>query len=74
MEFDENLVEINEEINQPISQEEILKATKNLKKKSSGSDNVLNEHIKSTIHVFLPIYLQLFDLILDTGIVPENGH
>ena len=73
IEFDENLVEINEEINQPISQEEILKATKNLKNnKSPGSDNILNEHIKNTIHVFLPIYLQLFNLILDTGIVPES--
>ena len=73
IEFDENLVEINEEINQPISQEEILKATKNLKNnKSPGSDNILNEHIKNTIHVFLPIYLQLFNLILDTGVVPES--
>ena len=73
IEFDENLVEINEEINQPISQEEILKATKNLiNNKSPGSDNILNEHIKNTIHVFLPIYLQLFNLILDTGVVPES--
>ena len=69
----ESLNEINEEINQPISNEEILQAVKNLKNnKSPGSDNILNEHIKSTINILLPIYTHLFNLILDTGFVPES--
>ena len=72
-EYHESLNEINEEINQQISNEEILKATKRLRNnKSPGPDNVLNEHIKSTINLFLPIYSSLFNLILDTGIVPES--
>ena len=33
---------------------------------------MLNEHIKSTINMLLPIYTQLFNIILDTGIVPES--
>ena len=72
-EYHESLNEINEEINQQISNEEIRKATKRLKNnKSPRPDNVLNEHIKSTINLFLPIYSSLFNLILDTGIVPES--
>ncbi|MCG8093283.1 MAG: reverse transcriptase family protein, partial [Candidatus Thiodiazotropha endolucinida] len=69
----ENLREINEEINRQISHDEILAAIKNLKNnKSPGPDNVLNEHLKSTIDLFLPIYGHLFNLILDSGIVPES--
>ena len=64
---------INNEINGNITENEILSATKLLKNnKSSGLDNILNEYIKSTIHVMIPIYKKLFNLILDTGIVPES--
>lgn len=48
-------------------------AVKNLKtSKSPGSDNILNEHIKYTINAFSPIYIQLFNLILDTGVIPDS--
>ena len=40
--------------------------------KSPGVDNILNEHIKSTIQIMLPIYTKLFNIIFDTGIVPES--
>ena len=33
-------------------------------------DSILNEHIKSTLHFILPIYLKLFNIVLDTGIIP----
>ena len=70
--IDEN-VSINNEINGNITEKEILSATKLLKNnKSSGLDNILNEYIKLTIHVMIPIYQKLFNLILDTGIVPES--
>ena len=63
----------NDEINGKITEKEILAASKLLKNnKSSGLDNILNEHLKSTIHIMTPIYKKLFNLILDTGIVPEN--
>ena len=63
----------NEELNQCITSEEIFSAVKSLKNnKSPGSDNILNEHIKCTIHAMLPTYTKLFNLVFDTGIVPEN--
>ena len=65
--------EINEELNQPILNEEILAAIKKLKNnKSPGQDNILNEHIKNMADIFLQIYAHLFNLILDTGIVPAS--
>ena len=63
----------NEEINRCITSEEISSAVKSLKNnKSPGSDDILNEHIKCTIHAMLPTYTKLFNLVFDTGIVPEN--
>ena len=72
--------EINEEfrlskdaLNDPISNKEINTAIKLLKlNKSSGIDDVLNEHIISTKHIFVPIYRKLFNLILENGIVPRD--
>ena len=51
---------INMDINKPITEKEILTAVKILKNnKSPGVDNILNEHIKSTIQIMLPIYTKL---------------
>ena len=69
----EGIQEINQEINQPISESEIICAIQKLKNnKSAGSDSILNEHIKCTLSLFLPIYLKLFNIIFDSGIVPES--
>ena len=66
-------VNVENEVNQPITEAEILKSVKSLKNnKASGEDNIVNEHIKSTIHLLLPIYCKLFNIILDTGIIPET--
>ena len=40
--------------------------------KSPGIDDVVNEEIKSTITYMMPIYIKLFNIVLDTGIIPEN--
>ena len=40
--------------------------------KSPGIDDVVNEQIKSTITYMMPIYIKLFNIVLDTGIIPEN--
>ena len=65
--------EINNEINQPISESEIICAIKKLKNnKSPGIDCILNEHIKTTMNIFLPIYTKLFNTIFESGIVPES--
>lgn len=64
---------IDSEINLPITEEEILSATKSLRNnKSCGLDNIANEHLKSTVNSMLPIYVKLFNIIFDTGIIPES--
>ena len=69
----ENILRINQEINLPISPDEIMSAVKMLKNnKSPGIDEVLNEHIKCTVQMLLPTYTKLFNIIFDTGVVPEN--
>ena len=61
------------DINQPITETEIRIAVKNLKNnKSHGPDNILNEHLKATINTLAPVYVKLFNIIFDTGIVPES--
>ena len=68
-----NKNKINNEINQHITESEIYTAVKNLKNnKSHGNDNILNEHIKTTIHVMAPIYVKLFNIFFDTGYVPDS--
>ncbi|MCG8046717.1 MAG: reverse transcriptase domain-containing protein [Candidatus Thiodiazotropha endolucinida] len=63
----------NEELNVPITPAEILSAVKSLKNnKSPGNDDILNEHIKCTINVMLPVYTKLFNLIFNSGIIPES--
>lgn len=64
---------MNLEINQPFTEYEIIKTVKNLKNnKSPGIDNIINEHMKTTINVMAPIYVKLFNLIFDSGFVPDN--
>ena len=60
-------------LNDPISNKDINRAIKLLKlNKSSGIDDVLNEYIISTKHIFVPIYRKLSNLILENGIVPSD--
>ena len=63
----------NLEINCRITVKEIEENVKKLKNnKACDIDSILNEHIKSSIHIMGPLYEKLFNLILDTGIVPET--
>lgn len=60
-------------LNNPISESEILGAIKSLKlNKSGGADEIANEYIISTKHLLMPVYVKLFNIILDTGIVPSD--
>ena len=64
---------IDSEINQCIIVDEIMAAAKSLhNNKLPGLDSIVNEHIKSTINIMTTIYVKLFNLIFDTGIVPES--
>jgi hypothetical protein len=51
----------------------ILKCIKKLKNnKACGEDLVIHDYIKSTTNTFIDIYEQLFNIIFETGIVPDN--
>ena len=71
----ENLQADNEELNAPILWSEIEKAVSSLKNnKSGGLDMILNEHIKSCYKIpsIKDILLKYFNIILDSGIVPQD--
>lgn len=38
--------------------------------KSSGIDDIVNEQIKASKHIMMPIYIKLFNIIFDSGIFP----
>lgn len=72
-EFINNEQTQNEFINQPFTIEEIQNAIKCLKNnKACGFDSVLNEHIKSTCNTLCPLYEKMFNIVLNTGILPES--
>ena len=66
-------IDDNDEIlNSPITDSEILKCIKLLKNnKACANDDIINEYIKSTAHIMLPLYTSFFNLILETGTLPE---
>ena len=69
----DNLPDFNTELNAPITVDVISKVILTLKnqKACSMNDNVLNEYLKYSKDAMLPIYCKLFNLILNTGIIPE---
>ena len=66
-------MQTNEYLNWKITQGEILRAIRSLNNgKAPGCDHILSEYIKSTSHIFLPLYETFFSIILDTGYFPER--
>ena len=66
-------LEDDNEINRPISAEEIAKVISGLKNnKAAGMDGILNEYIKATSNVLMSKYVKLFNDILDTGNIPSD--
>ena len=64
---------VNDELNMPITLNEIQQCVIQLKNnKTCGEDLIKNEFLKSTFHIFSKIYVKLFNVILDTGIVPQK--
>ena len=63
---------VNDILNCEISEDEILIAVKKLKNnKAPGFDHIVNEYIKSTSTLLLPLYKKLFNMILDSSIIPQ---
>ena len=56
-----------------ITASEIVKAVKKLKNnKACGTDEIYNEYIKSSIDMLLPVYVKLFNIIYENGIIPTT--
>ena len=52
---------------------EIENVVRNLpNNKAVGTDCIRNEYLKSTLHLLLPSYVKIFNIIFDTGIFPES--
>ena len=67
-----DVVRLNHELNNSITQDEILKCIKSLQNnKANGDDELINEYIKTTSNIFIPIYEKLFNFIFNSGIMPE---
>ena len=75
---DENFANIDisdddEFLNSSITEAEIRKCIKALKNnKCPANDRILNEYLKCSSDKLIPIYISLFNVILDTGIIPDS--
>lgn len=59
-------------LNSPITELDITEAINGLKfGKSLGYEEILNEHIKSTKSLFMPLYIKVLNIIFDSGISPD---
>ena len=59
-------------LNDPITPEEILQCINDLKSnKAIGSDDIVNEYIYTTVSIFLPSYVKLFNFVFDNGVMPD---
>ena len=56
------------EIDGQITADEISKSVKDFKfEKTYYDDNIINEYIKSSVYLLIPIYVKLFNCILVPG-------
>ena len=63
----------NEIINKAFTKDEIYKHINSLKNnKSPGVDNILNEFLKYCPNELLPVIVKLFNIVLDSGIIPSE--
>ena len=64
---------ISEELNSPFTLEEIQAVIKKLKNnKASGLDQIINEHLKNCPVNVVKLIVKLFNLVLDTGLIPAE--
>jgi hypothetical protein len=63
---------ISTKLNESITEDEIRNIVNNLSNnKAGGYDRILNEHIKSTIDQCIHIDVKVFNLVFDSGCLPE---
>lgn len=62
-----------EQINSPFTEAEVAKVFSKLKNnKACGQDQILNEFLKNSCSVMLRLYTNLFNLVLESGVVPND--
>ena len=60
-------------MNEKITDEDVLKALRSLKNgKACSNDMILNEFLKSSQDLMLPFYTKIFNLVFDTGKIPDK--
>jgi len=71
--IDRNVItNLNTQLNTTITEKEIVKAIKLLKNnKSCGTDFILNEFLKNSCQKMLPIFVKLFNIVFESGIIPD---
>ena len=63
----------DEILNGKITELEITEAIRELKNnKAPGTDNILNEYLKYPSPLLISLYCKVFNLVLDSGIIPES--
>ena len=68
-----NIHDTDEILNIRISEFEMSSSIRGLKPgKSAGYDEILNEYIKCTQNIFMPLYIKLFNFIFETGFIPDT--
>jgi hypothetical protein len=71
--FPTNITEYNIELNQDITEAEVLYAVKSLKNnKACGGDLILNEILKHAIVKLMPVFVRIFNIVFHSGIAPDN--
>ena len=69
----EETINDNTTLDAPITEVEIKTCVNRLRNnKAAGIDCIVNEYIKNTIDLLCPLYVILFNKILDTGILPDE--
>ncbi|XP_063436376.1 uncharacterized protein LOC134717812 [Mytilus trossulus] len=65
--------DLNGTLNGPITKNEIMNCIKKLKSnKACGDDMIINDYIKSFSDFLIDVYVELFNLVFRTGIIPES--
>lgn len=71
--YEVNIDDPTPTLNKPITHDEVNRCIKHLNNnKSPGNDMIINEYIRYTSHILSPLYVKLFNKILDTGCFPEE--
>ena len=68
----DDISEYNSVINGQITEKEIVNAIKSLKNnKACGGDMILNEFLKYSSVKLMPVFVKIFNIVFESGIIPD---